>query len=126
MLGVLERRAGGVLRRRVLRRNGAVVGWYLYLLQADGVAELVQIGGNRLAALELLDHLRWDAWLQGAVAVSGQVEPTLLAELSERLAFIHRVRTSSWLLAHGRDTGAVRALQAGDAFLTRLEAEWWA
>jgi hypothetical protein len=125
MLGVLERR-GGELHRALLLRRGTVVGWHLYLLPPDGVAELVQIGGSRLAAPELLDHLRRDAWRRGAVAIAGQVEPTLLAELTDRLAFVHRARSSSWLLAHGRERGAVRALQAGDAFLTRLEAEWWA
>ena len=33
--------------------------------------------------------------------------------------------TGNWLLIHTRDAALERAIHMGDAFLTRLESEWW-
>ena len=131
MLGVLDRHAaGGTLRRVALRRAGVLAGWYLWFLRAGGaggrVAEAVQVGATEEAALDVVDHLLADARRHGAVAVGGRLEPALMPALSERLSLFHRGRGPSWLLAHSRDERILRAVHVGDAFLTRLEGEWWA
>ena len=34
-------------------------------------------------------------------------------------------REGAWMLYHSRHLGIERAIEAGDAFLSRLEGEWW-
>jgi hypothetical protein len=114
----------------VLRAGGALAGWHLWFLRPGGpggrVAEAVQVGATEEAALDVVDHLLADARRRGAVAVAGRLEPALMPALSERLSLFHRGRGPSWLLAHSRDERILRAVHVGDAFLTRLEGEWWA
>lgn len=115
----------GAFRKVLLRREGRVLGWYLYYAQPGGISEVVQIGATQATAQEVLDHLFFDAWSCGAVAVSGQLEPSLTPAFSERFCVFHRGRGGSWVLVHSRDERILRALQRDDAFFTRLEGEWW-
>ena len=127
MLGVLDRHAAaGSLRGVALRRAGEIAGWYLWFMRSGRVAEAVQIGATEEAAVDVVDHLLADVRRAGAVAVAGRLEPALMPALSERMSLFHRGRGPSWLLAHSRDERLLRAVHAGDAFLTRLEGEWWA
>ena len=127
MLGVLDRHAaGGGLRGVALRRGGEIAGWYLWFMRTGRVAEAVQVGATEEAALDVVDHLLAEVRRAGAVAVAGRLEPSLMPALSERMSLFHRGRGPSWLLAHSRDERLLGAIHAGDAFLTRLEGEWWA
>lgn len=126
LLRVLSHFPGrGALRKALLRRDGAVAGWYVYSLAPGGVGEVVQVGATERTAPDVLDHLFEDAWRSGAVALSGQLEPSLLPALSERLCLLHRGPSTSWLLAHSRNERILRALHFGEAFFTHLEGEWW-
>jgi hypothetical protein len=126
LLAALERSQGrGPLRGAVVRSEGLVLGWYLYYARADGIAEVVQVGASEPSAAAVLDHLFADAFGQGAIAVSGQVEPSLMPAFSERFCLFHRGRDGSWVLVQSRDERILRALQLADALFTRLEGEWW-
>lgn len=126
LLATLDARPDrGPLRRVLLRKQGRVVGWYLYYLRPGDVSEVVQAAAAGPAAGEVLDHLFHDARRHGATAVTGLLDPSLLPALSERPCLFHRGRTATWLLLHAREERYLRPLLTGDAFFTRLEGEWW-
>jgi hypothetical protein len=115
----------GELRCRQVLCQGEPAGWYVYQLGPSRVAEVLQLGAAERQARTVLRELFREAGTSGAIAVSGQLEPTLLAAFSEERCLFHRGRSGSWILAHSRRPEVLSALHRGDAFLSRLEGEWW-
>lgn len=114
----------GMLRSVLLRKGNRIAGWYVYYAKPDGVSEVVQVGATEDSASDVLDHLFQDAWREGATAVSGQFEPSLMSVFSEKFCLFHRGRGGSWILVHSRNERILRALQLGEAYFTRLDGEW--
>lgn len=114
----------GALRKRIVREAGGdIAGWYIYYVKPSEVAEVLQFGGRPKLIRKVLNHLISDAWRQGAVAVSGGLEPRFAKDLGkERCGFTW---TGS-VLAQSRNPEILQAIQLGDAFLSRMEGEWWA
>jgi hypothetical protein len=126
LLDTLEgQRQHGTLHRIVVR-DGAqrVLGWYLYYLATDGHGEVMQLGGHEPGLPRVIDHLFHHAWEHGAISISGALEPHTFPALARKSCAFH-FPDSSWMLVHGRDPGLVNAIHNGNAFLTRLEGEWW-
>ncbi len=118
------KRHRGTLHKVVVRtHSGRALGWYLYYLGATGLAEVLQVGGKEDTLRDVLDHLFYHAWQRDAVAVTGPMDPRHCGALSDHCTF-HRP-DNCWLLIHSQDQRIVNAIHAGDAFLSRLEAEWW-
>ena len=118
-----QMRGHGELRRIVLRTKGhKIIGWYLYTLDRDGIAWVLQIGGNKHSMGSVLDHLFWDAKKKGAVAVHGRMEPKFMQDFTNRYCFFYRF--GGWMTAHSRNPELVSLIHSGDAFLSRLEGEW--
>jgi len=115
----------GALHKVAVRTpSGRPLGWYLYYLGSTGIADVLQVGGKDDTICSVLDHLFHHAWQRGAVAVTGANDPRLSKVLSEnRCTF--RQPGDGWMLMHSHDSEIVNAIHAGDAFLSRLEAEWW-
>jgi hypothetical protein len=114
----------GKLRRRIVREaGGEVAGWYLYYVKPGEVSEVLQFGGRPKSIRRVLSDLFADAWGHGAVAVSGEMEPRFAKELGkERCGFAW----TGGVLAQSRRPDIMQTIQLGDAFLSRLEGEWWA
>jgi len=126
MLDRLARRPGALeVRCRLLRRGGALAGWYVATLERSGVAKVEQLGAVPKAADAVFDALRADAWRAGATALTGMVEPSMLGAIGRPRSLVHRGAGTPWLMAHGNPE-AVAALQSGQAFVSGLEGEWWA
>jgi hypothetical protein len=120
-----EKRHRGTLHKVVVRtHSGRPLGWYLYYLGASSVAEVLQVGAREDTVREVLDHLFYHALQRGAVAATGPMDPRLFGALSEKHCVFHRP-DNCWMLIHSWDQQIVNAIHAGDAFLTRLEGEWW-
>ena len=125
LLEILGRstRQGALRQRKVTDEEGSILGWFLYRAKRGGIGEVVQLAGRRAAIPRVVDQLFADAWREGCVAVSGQVQPELYRPLSQKRCFFDNA--GFWLL-YGTSDGDVReALQSGDVFLTRLECEGW-
>jgi hypothetical protein len=124
LLGLLAaKRSMGRLQIRVVHdRSGGVLGYYLYFAKPGAVGQVLQVGGRPEALGDVLGALAADARRHGALALSGRLDPRYLSEMSGPSSFKH---TGNWLLVHSRDAAIERAVLAGDAFLTRLESEWW-
>jgi hypothetical protein len=99
-----------------------LVGWYLYELSADGVGEVLQIVGRRKSFGEVLDHLFYHGWRNGAIALSGRLDPKFAQEFSDKYCFFNC--GGPWTLTHSENPEVLRAIYQGDMFLTRLEGEW--
>jgi len=114
----------GRLRARAVRDGERrLIGWYLYHVQAGGVSEVVQIAALPGCFDRVLQRLLADAWRHGAVAVRGRLDPRHVQELTDRHCWLRR--DGSWTLAHSRHADIMAAMQQGNAFLSRLEGEWW-
>src|SRR6266571_4267086 len=113
----------GRLRARAVRDGEQLLGWYLYYVQAGGVSEVVQIAARNGSFDRVLLRLLADAWRHGAAAVRGRLDPRYAQELSHRHCWCRWDGTST--LVHSRHADVMAAIQQGDAFLSRLEGEWW-
>ena len=89
-----------------------------------GTSQVVQEGYRRGSAQEVIKHLLCDAWKGGALAIAGRTEdPEMLKVLADNVALLSR--THSWMLIHSNRPEVRAAILQGDAYLTRLEGEWW-
>jgi hypothetical protein len=114
----------GKLRARAVQEGGRrLIGWYLYYVRAGGVSEVVQVAARNGSFGRVLQRLLADAWRQGALAVRGRLDPRHVQELSDRHCWFRREGT--WTLVHSRHADLAAAIHQGNAFLSRLEGEWW-
>jgi hypothetical protein len=132
LLEIAEQKASPGDLRKVLVRNGdhEVIGWYIYYLRRRsrvsmrGVSgEVLQIASRPHRLGEVLENLFYDAWREGAVDVSGRMGLGFLDALRARHCLFHG--RGSPVLVHSRCRELVDAIRRGDAFLTRLDGEWW-
>lgn len=84
---------------------------HLSLTDGHGAAELV------------VDHLFYHAWRKGALAVSGRLQADFFEALKAKRCIFHG--GGAPLLVYSRQHDLIEAVRAGDAFLTRLDGEWW-
>jgi hypothetical protein len=102
---------------------GAPIGWGVYYSTPGGIGHVVQIAAAKELLRDVFECLRHDAWERGLAALTGRVEPALLAVVGSTGARIER--EGPWVLLHSARPELVAAIHAGDAFLSRLEGEWW-
>jgi hypothetical protein len=123
LLDFMERMsAHGSLRKVLLRnRENKIIGWYVYCLKRGDVGQVVQVGASPSSVDAVLDHLAYDAWTHGAIALHGRLEPHLSQKLSGKYCFYF---LGNHLLVHSRNPELARQIQSGSAFLTRLDGEW--
>lgn len=114
----------GTLRARVVRDgHRRVIGWYLYYLRAGSAGEVIQIAAVSGAFDHVLRRLLADAWRQGVAALRGRIDPRHAKEFCDRHCWLRTDGT--WTLVHSRHPDIMAAIHQGDAFLSRLEGEWW-
>lgn len=119
-----QKKGLGVFRKVVVRGpEQETLGWYLYYLNPGGLSEVIQVAARETSITEVLDHLFYDAWKHGAAAVSGALDPRFMREYSIKHCLFRC--GGYWTLVHSRDSEVVQAIHRGDAYLTRLDGEWW-
>lgn len=117
-----QKKFHGDLRKALVRNSQSeIVGWYLYYLNRTGISQVLQISARRNAFREVLDRMFYSAWREGAIAISGRMDPRFMGQLPSDCF----LRNGSWVLVHSNNSDALNAICSGDAFLTRLEGEWW-
>jgi hypothetical protein len=82
----------------------------------------VQLVASPSSIDRVLDHLFARAWQEGAVAVSGRIEPRFMQSLSDQHCVFHQRGPS--IVIHSRRPELVRALESGRACFSRLDGEW--
>jgi hypothetical protein len=124
VLKVATEKKIGTLKKLVVRdQERQLLGWYIYFMNPGGSSEVAQIAARPGAMPAVLDHLICHASLNDVVALSGRMEPIFAREFAERFFLIHRV--APWTLVHSRNPQLVDTVIRGQAFLSRLEGEWW-
>lgn len=125
LLEMAERKTylGHLHRVRVRNSANEVVGWYLCYLRRGRRCEVLQMAGRRDAIELVLDHLFYYAWRKGALAVSGRLQADFFDALRAKRCIFHG--TGAPLLVYSREHDLIDAVRCGDAFLTRLDGEWW-
>jgi hypothetical protein len=121
---ITRRNALGALRKVLVKdKDGKTIGWFIYSVRPNSpVCEVLQIGGLSPSIGLVLDHLFYDAWKAGLLAVHGRMEPQFMQELSGKSCFFFR--HGSWTLAHSAQPELAMLLQSGNAFFSRLDGEW--
>ena len=113
---------GGTLRKTVVRQGQHVLGWYIWHLDRHGFADLLQLNGTEATIDRVLDHLFYDAWGAGAVALSGRLDPRFVQSLSDKYCLFHR--RGPWTLVHARRPDVLQAFWTGSVAFSRLDGEW--
>ncbi|MGH7488475.1 MAG: hypothetical protein ACREMY_23190, partial [bacterium] len=115
----------GIFKKRLVRNDKhEIIGWYLYFIKPSGVAEVAQLVTTHEFADAVLNNLFYHAKQHGAIAVTGQVDPALINNLSDQHCIFHPIR-NGWVMLHSRNPEILQVINAGKAFLSRLESEWW-
>ena len=119
-----EKKCHGRLRKSLVRNGpGQIVGWYMYYLNPNGISQVLQLVATRNSIRRVLDQLFFHAWRSGSFAVSGRMDPEFATGFSEERCLFSF--SGPRMLVHSRHADLREVIQRGDAFLTRLEGEWW-
>ena len=122
--GVAMKHEFGSLERVLVRdASGTAVGWYLYYVNAGDIGQVVHVAAAPGRYGEVLDHLFYDAWKRGAIAVRGRFMPKHCAELEAKRCVIGR--DEPWTIVHSHRPEILAAVGRGDALLSRLDGEFW-
>ena len=117
-----SRYATSVVVRKLVRRGGRAVGWFVYVHDPGGPARVLQIAARERDTDAVVDALLGDARERGATVVTGRLEPQLAEALRKRWAVLgFDART----LVHAKDTAVLEAVATGPTLLTRFDGEWW-
>jgi len=117
-----RRKRTGALRAAAVRGRDRVVGWYLYHLDADRTATVLQVAAEPDRSGYVLDRLFARAFSDGAIAVSGRVDARDVPSLTDRHCVLHR--RGPWVLVHARHPDLLRPFATGEASFTRFDGEW--
>ena len=117
-----SRRSGGRLLKAAFRSKLNVVGWYVCHLDPTGHAEVVQLAATASSINDVLDHLFYHAWRQGAVAVDGRLDPRFMQVLSDKYCVFHR--RGPWVLINARKPQLLASFHLGKAAFSQLDGEW--
>jgi hypothetical protein len=118
-----RKRLHGPLRVRLVKdAAGGLLGHHLYCARRGAVAQVLQIAASVETFHRVLAHLSRDAWQSGALALAGRIDAAFAAKLGEARCLL---TGATGVLVHSRDPAPAAAILRGDAFLTRLEGEWW-
>jgi len=116
------RKSAGQIHAALIRQDQRVLGWYVYHLGRDHIANVLQLVSDGDAIAEVLDHLFYHAGQHGAVAAGGRLEPRHLQTLSDKYCVFHR--RGPWVLIKAKKPELIRSFESGDASFSRLDGEW--
>jgi hypothetical protein len=116
--------AGESLRMMEVRDAGErTMGWFVYVRSQAGAVQVIQMGGRPDKMPVVLDALVYQAHREDALYVAGRMQPEYIAWLGT--GPMHLSREGPWVLACSREPAMVNAIHGGNAWLSRLEGEWW-
>jgi hypothetical protein len=124
LFDLLDRKARfGRLRKRLLREGDRIVGWCVWYEKPRGVGQVVQVCATPADADAVLAWLTHRALVTGLVALAGGLNPLAFGAQAAQILLVSRSHT--WMLLQARDPELLAAIQSGQAFLSKMEAEWW-
>jgi NAD(P)-dependent dehydrogenase (short-subunit alcohol dehydrogenase family) len=106
----------------IVKSGTSIRGWYIAAIGTDGGAEVASIAATAATMPDVLRHLFYHAWREGAVSVTGRVEPRFMQQLSDTYCLFHR--RGPWVLIKSNTPELVHALESGRTCLSRFDGEW--
>lgn len=118
------KRHHGHLEQVLIRdRQGTAIGWFLYFSNPGGVGQVIQVGCRATDYERVLAHLFHHGRRRGSVALSGRLDPAAMQALVAHGCEFSR--DGPWMMVYSRRADVLNAIDRGEAFLSRLEGEWW-
>jgi len=117
-----QRKATGSVHAAVIRNDQRIIGWYVYHLDRERLANVLHIDAEGGAIADVLGHLFYQASAQGAIAATGRVEPRYLQALSDTYCLFHR--RGPWVLLNTAVADLVRSFETDTAVFSRFDGEW--
>jgi hypothetical protein len=112
----------GRLLKATVTSGDKLLGWYICYIDHSGVGDVAQLAATPSSIDQVLDRLIHDAWRQGAVALTGRLEPRFMQALSDKYCLFHR--RGPWVLIKTRNPDLLEAFQTGNAGFSRFDGEW--
>jgi hypothetical protein len=117
-----NRTTGGQVLNAVVKNGSTIVGWYIAHLDRHGVADVAQLEASATSIDDVLDHLFYHAWRQGAVSMTGRLDSRFMQALSDKYCVFHR--RGPWVLVKASKPELLHALETGATCLSRFDGEW--
>jgi len=117
-----SRSRGAMIADAMIETGGKVAGWYI-VERRNERWQLVQLVASAEKRTAILQGALRAAAKAGAISLHGRYDPLLAPSLGALEARISR--TPPWTLVHSREPALLRSMLDGDAFLSRIEGEWW-
>ncbi len=112
----------GHLVHRMVRRDGAAIGWYAYLSRPGGASRVLHLCAPESEIEAVVGELTEHARANGSAALTGRLEPHLEGPLRRRLAVVGFARQP---IIHVRDPEIQALLATSSSLLTHLDGEWY-
>jgi hypothetical protein len=118
-----EKRFGTFQKTTVYDEDNKLLGWFLLNLKPGGRSEVIQVVGQKNTIKTILHNLFYTAWKAKSIEVCGRLDPRFTKEYTDQFTFF--IPGRNWMVVHSRNPRITQTIQAGDAFLTRLEGDLW-
>lgn len=106
----------------VRRKNGDLIGGFMYHLRRGGIARVLQIASTATNYGLVLDQLFDDAFKRGAAGIRGRSNPSLLKAAHRRSMLFATVSAS---VIHAKDPKLTQLFLNGHSFMNGLAGETW-
>lgn len=103
--------------------DGEAIGFFVYTIRQDGEADVVQLAALPGREGLTFDHLIRHAGGNGGTVLRGRLDRRFAALISER--GLPLTLGQPWTLVRSGRPDVAAQFLTGNAFFSRLEAEWW-
>lgn len=113
----------GTFHKLAIIENENVVGWFIYYAKRGDVCEVIQAVCRPGKENMLFNIITWHAYSQGGIELAGRLMTNHMQTPFTTKAVCMPARM--WTLIHSSNSELKHDIQAGRAFLTRLEGDLW-
>ena len=99
------------------------IGWFIYVIRPDGEIDLVQMAALPGREGMTLDHLIYHARAEGGTVLRGRLDRRFAPLISQR--GLPLTLGQPWTVVQASRSDVATQFLAGNAFFSRLDAEWW-
>jgi len=103
--------------------DGEPIGWFIYAIRPTGEVDVIQLAALRAREALTFDHLIYHTTAEGGVVLRGRLDPRFAPLVSEH--GLPLTLGQPWTVVRSGRPDVAAQLLNGNAFFSRLDAEWW-